>query len=402
MAIAQTKVYDGEPFATVANSNVLSDAQFSIGGLVGNDQNLTVTGLTATAAQGASLVNANENGFQVTPSADGAMIGEGNTAILLATNYTVTARNTTWKITKRPVTLTLSDVKMTKGDDFPYVFGQYPAIDKDLLAASGTQEAPVTPIAVQRAFTVVPPAQQGGNPTYAPISGIEYGALTIGHEEKLQAAYDLLYANAAAQGTQGQPGYVAAEPLYGITASGQNANIEIKTYAEAIKAVAANQPDDVCNNYNVTIVKGNLIVSGASFTAMPVVQNKIEYSEEYEVSVYAYGVNGEATIDAKNAEFVFEKINADGTTTAVNGKPVERGNYKVKIKEGTITGTGDFANVTPTLVPGSFSIIQKTIMPNTFAQTVHTGDAISTIGDNITYTNNKQFVDGKAPKLWCT
>ncbi len=400
MAIAQTKVYDGVAFATDNDGN-LSDAQFSISGLVGNDQNLTVSGLKATPANQANLTDYVEGGFQVTPSAVGATIGVGNTTIDLTTNYTFGENNTglkstTWKITKRPVTLTLSDVKMTKGNDFPYQEeNNYPFINENALAvALGTQQEPVYPIAVQEGYDLT-----GEAPNQQPVlKNTDEGAISPDHVTILKAAYGLSYATAAAQGTEGQEGYVAAEPLYNITATGQNANIQIKTYEDAIKAVAAQNPNVAVDNYDVTIVKGDLIVEGAAFTAMPVVPNKVEYSDDFTPSVYAYGENGEATINAENVEFEYEKINSDGSKTAVNGKPVERGNYRVTIKKGTITGTGDFANVEPTLNPSAFSIIQKTLEPNTFAQTVHTGDALTTIGDNVTYTDGKQFKNKKGPK----
>ena len=391
MAIAQTKVYNGEAFN-------LGTAQFNIAGLVGDDQGKTVNGLVATTTA-TDLTNVvldtdgkTVKGVQVTVNSDAATIGDGNNAPLLSKNYTVTALPSTWTINQRPVTLTVANINMTKGATaFPCLGeGTYPAIDKTEVAAQGTTAAPVVPITVQEGYVA------GGTtaaPTYT-TAGDE-GAISPDDKSNLSDAYNLEYADDPATGTAGQPGYVAAEPLFEVT----TANIKIQDYTNAIKAVPAGSEWAGIKNYVVTINKGTLKVSGAAFNVMPVVNNQIEYGEDYTFGVYGYTNEGaEATIDASKAQFEIEKINEDGTKTAVNGKPTERGNYRVTIKEGTVTGTGNFANSTPTRVPGAFSIIKKTLDLNAFVQTVHKGDPITIIGEKLVFDTNKQFKEGKAPK----
>ena len=306
MAIAQSKVYDGVALDA-------STAKFNVSGRVGDDATKTVSGLSANGSLAATAGT-----YTVYTSTTSAQIG----TVALTKNYDVTTPTVEWTISRRPVTVTVTDVEMSKGDDFPTLSSITTPITVELYDATESEEAT--------------------------------GAINATELGKIAGSYTIEYANAA------------GEPLKGVTA-GATGNIKIQDYANAIK-LKAGSLDAVVANYDIVEVKGTLKVSGADFTIMPVV-NDVEYSDTYTIGYYASG----ATIDESKLVFVIGETEYPYAAQIAN-LPTARGNYTVSIKEGTAVGTGNYASGTATLQTTSYSITKKQLTLTVKDQTVNTND----------------------------
>ena len=264
-----------------------------------------------------------------------AMIGD----LELTKNYNVSVQKTTWKIEARPLTITVPGIKMKKGD------ANFPALVDD-------QEEP-QPLKVS-------PAEEAENS----------GALEADAADII-AAFEVAYDNAEG-GVLWVPATEGDDPVeaHAMTA----AEVQIPGYAEAIigkkivyqsenegaayydaDAAAKNTAiDALLANYAITWSKGTLTVNGADFTIMPVVQNTIEYGEDYEIGFFAYNplTNEEVYVPATAVEF---QINGEDYTEL----PTDRGTYTVTIKPNAAMGTDDYLGGTITLMPGSFTIIKR-------------------------------------------
>lgn len=323
--IAQTKVYDG----TAINGGT---AKFSITGRVGADAEKTVTGLAVSSSP--SLA-ANVNDYTITPVTTSAQIGGAD----LGKNYNIETGSVKWTITARPVTITVADVNMAKGETFP------------TLASVAATNVELT--------------EEGG----------KTGAISSDDQGKIAADYELAWAN----GT--------GEPLKDVT-DGPTGNIKIQDYAEAIKAVlkSTTSYDDVRANYDITVKKGTLKVSGAAFEIMPTVSD-VEYSDEYTIGYYANG----ATIDESKLVFVINETEYPYAAKIAN-LPTARGSYTVTIKENTAVGTGNYANGTPTLKSTSYAITKKQLTLTVKDLKVHKNDPVTAL---VALTENGKGVTEK-------
>ena len=279
-----------------------------------------------------------------------AMIGD----LELTKNYNVSVQKTTWKIEARPLIITVPGITMKKGAaDFPAL-----------------EDADHNPL-------VVSPAEEAENS----------GALEA-EADDIIAAFEVAYDNA-----EGGVLWVEATTDPVVDAHAMTAaEVQIPGYAEAIigkkfvyqsedaegdyydvDADAKNDAiDALLANYAITWSKGTLTVNGADFTIMPVVQNTIEYGEDYEIGFFAYNplTNEEVEVPASAVEF---QINdADYTDL-----PTARGTYTVTIKPNAAMGTGDYLGGTITRMPGSFTIIKRQLTLTVKPQTMHKGDPTS-------------------------
>ena len=310
MTLPQEKVYDGNDFD-------LTTAKFNIAGRVGSDAGKTVTGLTATCA----LLAADKGNYAVSVVETGAKIGG---TVDLDKNYTITKVDVDWIVKARPVTVTVPDVSMVKGNELPTLPGTY-----------------------------VVTVEQGYDDDG--VKG-ETGAINATDKATIAGYYTVALANAA------------GEPLAGVTKD----NIETKNYADAIKATGSNSNA----NYEVTIKKGTLKVQGAAFTVMPVVESDIEYGNTYTISYYC----GTATIDESKLVFVI-----DGKeypyAAQIADLPTARGNYTVSIKEGSAVGTGNNLNGEATLQTSAYTIQKRKLTLTVKDQTVHKNDPTSILAE---------------------
>ena len=328
MAIAETKVYDGTALNTTTS-------KFNVSGRVGDDQTKAVTGLVATGT-----VEAAAKKYTIGVNIISGKIGEDN----IDKNYTVTAENVEWEITKRPLKITLPDPEMAKGGDFP------------VLAAVAATNIELT------------------------TTGGKTGAINETARTNLAACFEFKYANAE------------GEALNGVTA-GASGNIQIKDYEKAVKfapkASLTPEQEALLANYDITAKEGTgtLKVSGAGFTIMPTVSSDIEYGDDYTIGYYTLAG---ATIDESKLEF---KIGDKTYKYAEKDSwelPTERGTYVVEIVDGSVVGTGNNADGTPTLQTSTFSIVKKQLTVYVKNQTVHT-NAPKTVLETLT-ANGKGYV----------
>ena len=328
MTLPQEKVYDGTAFD-------LATAKFNIAGRVGADASKTVTGLAATGT-----VDAAQNSYPVNVNTSSATIGDP--AVALSTNYDITTVAVDWIVKKRPVTLTVPQVIMTKGEEFPSL---------PTLAAAN----------VEKGFN-----DEG-------VTG-ETGAINATDQTAIAGYYTLAYANAE------------GEPLNGVTA-GASGNIKTQDYANAIKATGTNSNA----NYEVTIAKGTLRVQGAAFTVMPVVESDIEYGNTYTISYYA----GTATIDETKLVFVINGTEYPYAAQIAN-LPTARGNYTVTIKEGTAVGTGNNLNGTATLQTSAYTIQKRKLNLTVKNQTVHKEDPTTILAELTAGSKGYTLAEGQS------
>ena len=326
--ISQTKVYDGHEFDAIT-------AQFSISGRVGADATKAVTGLTATIANSA----ANVANYNVTVDATTAKIGG---TVDLSANYQVTSNDVViWKITRRPVTLTVGDAVMNVGSaNFPDV-----------------------PTAT---------ASIGYNPVGGASLGIETGAVNKADSTAIVNAYTVKLLN-------GENETYATELA-------NAANAAVGKYPNAYDATTNNAPA----NYTVTVVKGMLTVKGADFTIAPEVASDIEYGDSYTIGYYA----GTATIDESKLVFVINGTEYAYADRANWELPTARGNYNVTIKEGTAVGTDGNLGGTATPQPTAYNIVKKNLTIVVKNQTVHKGDPISILQTLTAGTNGYTTLTG--------
>ena len=313
MTLPQEKIYDGKNFD-------LSTAKYNIAGRVGNDATVSVTGLVAEC----ETLAADKGTYPVTVNTTAAKIGE----LALNANYNITVVPVDWTVNARPVTLTVPDVNMVKGDALPAA----PA-----LAAKDVEA--------------------GYDAKTGDVKG-ETGAIKADDQTTIAAAYTAALANDK------------GEALEGVTKE----NIEAKDYAGAFKATKTGAVSD---NYVVTVVKGTLKVKGADFTIMPVVESDIEYGNTYTIGYYAAG----ATIDESKLVFVIDGKEYPYNKTQIAGLPTARGSYPVTIKEGSAVGVGNNIDGKATLQSSAFSIIQRKLTLTVKDQTVHTDDPTSIIAE---------------------
>ena len=327
--ISQTKVFDGQPFSEAT-------AQFSISGRKGTDASKSVTGLTAVIASN----SANVGNYNVTVDASAAQIGGKD----LGDNYTVTSDNVViWKITKRPVTLTIADAEMNVGAaTFP---------------------------------TPAKTAEIGYNEETNEVVG-ETGAVSAADKSTIETAYTVKLLNGADE---------AYETELAVAATAK-----VGTYPDAYDATGT-EP----GNYAVTIVKGDLTVKGANFTVEPQVPSDIEYGDKYTIGYYA----GTATIDESKLVFVIGDKEYKYSEKAKWELPTARGNYNVTIKEGTAVGTGASLGGEATLLPSAFNIVKKQLTITVKDQTVLKNDPVEILEamtegeDGVTITEKLAFND---------
>ena len=335
MALPQTKNYDGAAFD-------LAGAKFSITGRQGNDASLKVNGLVASGTMGANV-----GVYSVDVTTTSATIGTG-TPISLGTNYDISTVAVNWTITPRPVTLTVPEVKMTKGADFP-MLNTAPYV----LAATAIE-------------------------LNDPIGTT--GAINSTDQTALAACYELKYLNGK------------GEPLNGVTA-GASGNIETKQYANAIdatkKASLTSAQETLLANYEVTVVKGTLNVSGSDFEIMPIVESDVEYGDNYTIGYYASG----ATIDESKLVFVINGTEYPYAAQVAN-LPTARGNYTVTIKEGSAVGKGNYLNGKATLSSTAFSIVKKKLTVVVKDQTVFLNDVAADFLAGLAADNSNVTVTG--------
>ena len=310
MTLPQEKIYDGTALDKTT-------AKYNIAGRVGGDASKTVTGLSATGT-----LNADKGSYSVNVDVTGAQIGDP--AVALNKNYDITTVAVDWIVKARPVTVTVPDVTMVKGDEFPTLPGTY-----------------------------VVTVEQGYDDNG--VKG-ETGAINATDKATIASYYTVALANDA------------GEPLVGVTKD----NIETKNYADAIKATGSN----LNTNYEITIKKGTLKVQGAAFTVMPVVESDIEYGNTYTISYYC----GTATIDESKLVFVI-----DGKeypyAAQIADLPTARGNYTVSIKEGSAVGTGNNLNGEATLQTSAYTIQKRKLTLTVKDQTVHKNDPTSILAE---------------------
>ena len=330
MVLPQEKVYDGTAFD-------LTTAKFNVSGRVGGDAGKTVEGLEATTGSTSS----DAGSYSIDVDASAATIG----GVLLSNNYDITTVPVNWTIKQRPVTVTVPDVTMVKGDALPTLPGSY-----EVAVEQGYDDSGVTG---------------------------ETGAINATDKSAIAGCYAVALAD--------DPG----EALAGVTAS----NIEAKDYAEAIKTSGTNTQ----TNYLVTITNGTLKVQGADFTVMPVVESDIEYGNTYTISYYTAG-----TID--ESKLVFEIDGKEYPYAAqIDNLPTALGNYTVSIKPGTAVGTGDYLNGEATLQTSAYTIQKRKVTLTVNDQTVHKNDPVAILNeltaDNGYTVTSGSLVDGENPVL---
>ena len=325
--ISQTKVYDGQQFDPTT-------AQFSISGRVGADATKAVTGQTATIANSA----ANVANYNVTVNAANAKIGG---TVDLSDNYEVTSNDVViWKITKRPVTLTVDDAVMNVG----------------------SANFPTLPTAT---------ASKGYDEQTGDVVG-ETGAISAAEATAIVNAYTVKLLN--------------GENETYATALANAANAAVGNYPDAYDATTNNAPA----NYTVKVVKGKLTVKGADFTIAPEVASDIEYGDSYTIGYYA----GTATIDESQLVFVINGTEYPYVDRANWVLPTARGNYNVTIKAGTAVGTDGNLGGTATPQPTAYNIVKKNLTIVVKNQTVHKGDPISILQTLTAGTNGYTTLTG--------
>ena len=265
-----------------------------------------------------------------------AMIGD----LELTKNYNVSVQKTTWKIEARPLTITVPGIKMKKGDaNFPELVVDPTAETPEPLKVSPAEEAENSGALEAEADDIIAAfevAYDNG------VGGVLWVPATVDPEVE---------AHAMTAAEVQIPGY--AEAIIGKKLVYQSETPEADYYDENADATNA-AIDALLANYAITWSKGTLTVNGADFTIMPVVQNTIEYGEDYEIGFFAYNplTNEEVDVPADAVKF---QINGEDYTEL----PTDRGTYTVTIKKNDAMGTGDYQGGVITPMPGSFTIIKR-------------------------------------------
>jgi len=328
--ISQTKVFDGQQFDAAT-------AQFSISGRKGTDASKSVTGLAANIAGN----SANVGNYNVTVDASAAQIGGKD----LSDNYTVTSDDVViWKITKRPVTLTIADAEMEVG---------------------------------AAAFPTLPAktAEIGYDEETGDVVG-NTGAVSAADKTAIEDAYTVKLLNNADETYE--------------TELATAATAAVGTYPDAYDATGA-EP----GNYAVTIVKGDLTVKGADFTIEPQVPSDIQYGEDYTITYYA----GTAEIDEDQLVFIINGTEYPYAEKDSWELPTERGSYDVTIKDGTAVGINASEGGVATLVPSAFNIVTRKLTITVNNQTVLKNDPATILSaltegeDGVTITEDLAFDD---------
>ena len=331
--ISQTKVFDGTAFNAAT-------AQFSISGRKGTDASKSVTGLAANIAGNSE----NVGNYIVTVNAGAAKIGGTKD---LSDNYDVTSDDEViWKITKRPVTLTIADAEMNVG---AVAFPALPAKTAEI----GYDE-------------------ETGN-----VVGTA-GAVSAADKAAIEEAYTVKLLNNADETYETE-----------LAAPGTAA---VGTYTDAYDATLTGADP---TNYSVTVVKSKLTVKGANFTIEPQVPSDIQYGEDYTITYYA----GTAEIDEDQLVFIINGTEYPYAEKDSWELPTERGSYDVTIKDGTAVGINASEGGEATLVPSAFNIVTRKLTITVNNQTVLKNDPATILSaltegeDGVTITEDLAFDD---------
>lgn len=315
----------------------LTEAQISINGLVAGE---TVTGCAAAYAGEGDLTAAGT--YAITVNTAAAMIGE----VALAKNYTVNPIPSDWTISKRPVNLTLQPVTVPLGT------AKADALNDAAIAEDDVEDA-----------------------IYEEDELINKRGALDGDAATIAEAYALAF---------------NAEVMDEVD------ELELGTYTNAVTATI----EEEFANYDITVVKANLVVTGKDFVVYPVVPANIQYGDPYTIGYNAYvaGENGAyvsgATIDKDQLVFVINGTEYAYNEEGIEGLPTELGNYVVTIKEGTAVGTGDNASGEATTMAGNFAIGKKILNVTVGDLVVHAGDPITILEKaGVTFAGDKQDYD---------
>ena len=302
VTIAKTKAeYDGESLA-------LADATYSITGWAPGDNSTiqkTLSGIVAKLLDEndnpteATEVGPNAGTYYVKADMTGAVYTNAGGEIALSTNYEFTIIKNAWTINRKALTITAQSQS--------YAFGTaLPAIAND---------------------------------------GSQWTVTDAVGEETPEEAYEVVYT-----GTYGDEQDIEE----GVT------DIPFGTYQYALK-VQLQEGEDAPANYEVTLVDGDLTITGAEFSIFATVPTTVEYGEAIEPTYIALDANDDlATVDEDEIEYIYK----DSENNVLDAAPTAIGTYTIEVKQKNTIGTGNFEGVLPECPTTPFSIVKKTLTIN--------------------------------------
>ncbi len=289
-----------------------------------DDAEFAITGLAAAdegKINGLTLDEASESGlgknvanYAVSPYFTSATIGDGDGAPLFTDNYDASALPSMWKIVKRAITVGALDVTVVKGADIE---------DPDVYVNWGEDEEAISDeeeLAIIETFKIV-----------------EKEGLTSESTGTIEDAFVVTAKE------DGEDGYNA----------------------------------DVFTNYSITTDNANLIVTGKSFTIMPILASTIQYGTTLAPQYITYTTDLEpATVDESKITYQYLTVGDEEWSTEA---PTTIGSYRIRIAEAEGLGTGDYANVEITYSEVPFNIVPKTITVTVAPVTLHVGDDVDNL-----------------------
>ena len=423
--ISQSKVYGETPTLDLAT------AQWSISGLLGDDQSKTVEGLRATGNLQTSVgdyvvtpayAGTNINFTSYSAQTEGTEWGAGIINLLSINDeyaIVVVKENSVAGFVGKTYKIAVTGAgrkQLYDGANYDHATGIWVAAtlpgEYNVAASIGGVELaknyaitlqtrtwyvtarPLTITVADKEATVGDtslPSLTGEKVTPSTFDATAKTGALASEVNAIKDAYTVSYDTRAAQGTEGAENYVPAGPLYGKTITDNNVDwLESPTtYENAI--YAAVNDNTVLSNYEIRYECGDLIVNGKGFTIVPEVPHTIEYGDDIDLGFYAYDDNGEVAVSASAVKFIIKKgteIVYDESNSEKNVKPTDRGLYTVEIiKNDEAMATGAHQGGAVERLTSTFSIVEKHLTLTVKNQTVHKNDPVSileslTAGEN--------------------
>lgn len=316
----KTKTYDGDAYA-------VADAAFTIAGLATRDEG-NVKDLAATCD---ALPTANVGEYNMGVDATGAYIKIGTENIDFTTNYNVNPLVSKWTINPRAITITAASKTAAKGATVP------------------TSELTVT------------------------------GNIGEADEATILAAYkiDNALASTDAFGTIDNA-YVPTRKVAADYGEEGAAKVTAANEFLANYTIVDDPTTEEVNEASPALVNGSLTVSAGGFTIMPVIADTEYSGVAVSPAFYAFDGANTVTLNADNIAYEYKKT-SEAETAYKDEAPKTIGSYNVRVKEGTVTGTDNYAGVEISYPAVQFSITPKVLNITVNDVYLHNGDTEETL-----------------------